>query len=63
VVQKSGSWYSFGETRLGQGKEKTVEFLSQNPDVLQDIRERVMDELKRGGRAPGASPSGEDGEA
>jgi recombination protein RecA len=63
VVQKSGSWYSFGETRLGQGKEKTVEFLSQNPDVLQDIRERVMDELKRGGRAPGAGPSGEDGEA
>ncbi len=63
VVQKSGSWYSFGETRLGQGKEKTVEFLSQNPDVLKDIRERVMDELKRGGRAPGAGPSGEDGEA
>ncbi len=48
VVQKSGSWYSFGETRLGQGKEKTVEFLSQNPDVLQAIRERVMSELQLG---------------
>jgi recombination protein RecA len=63
VVQKSGSWYSFGETRLGQGKEKAVEFLSQNPDVLQAIRERVMSELQRGGRAPGVGASGEDGEA
>ena len=62
-VQKSGSWYSFGETRLGQGKEKAVEFLSQNPDVLQAIRERVMSELQRGGRVPGVGASGEDGEA
>ena len=50
VVQKSGSWYAFGETRLGQGKEKAVEFLSQNPDVLADIRERVMAELELGKR-------------
>jgi len=48
VVQKSGSWYSFGETRLGQGKEKAVEFLSQNPDILAAIRERVMAELQLG---------------
>jgi recombination protein RecA len=63
VVQKSGSWYSFGETRLGQGKEKAVEFLSENPDVLTAIRERVMNELQRGGRVPDAGASGEDGEA
>jgi len=63
VVQKSGSWYSFGEARLGQGKEKAVEFLSQNPDVLQAIRERVMSELQRGSRVPGVGASGEDGEA
>ncbi|MEJ2292545.1 MAG: DNA recombination/repair protein RecA, partial [Deinococcales bacterium] len=60
---KSGSWYSFGETRLGQGKEKAVEFLGQNPDLLADIRERVMSELQRGGRAPGPGASSEDGEA
>ena len=48
VVQKSGSWYSFGETRLGQGKEKAVEFLGQNPELLADIRERVMAELQLG---------------
>lgn len=63
VVQKSGSWYSFGETRLGQGKEKAVEFLGQNPELLADIRERVMSELQRGGRAPGPGTSSEDGEA
>jgi len=33
---------------LGQGKEKAVEFLTQNPDLLDDIRQRVMGELKLG---------------
>ncbi len=51
VVQKSGSWYSFGETRLGQGKEKTVEALSADPALLEQIRTRVMDELKLGHRS------------
>ena len=34
VATKSGSWYSWGETRLGQGKEKSAQFLRDNPDVL-----------------------------
>jgi recombination protein RecA len=37
IVQKSGSWYSFGETRLGQGRERTREFLKQNDDVFAEI--------------------------
>tara|TARA_Y100001934_G_scaffold275737_1_gene370873 strand:+ start:249 stop:1316 length:1068 start_codon:yes stop_codon:yes gene_type:complete len=42
VIQKSGSWYSIGGERLGQGKEKTVEALNEKPDLLADIREQVL---------------------
>jgi len=48
VVQKSGSWYAFGETRLGQGKEKAVEFLAQNPELLAEVREQTLAALKLG---------------
>ncbi|HKI58749.1 MAG TPA: hypothetical protein VKA00_05995, partial [Trueperaceae bacterium] len=48
VVQKSGSWYAFGETRLGQGKEKAVEFLAQNPELLAELREQTLAALKLG---------------
>jgi recombination protein RecA len=41
VVDKSGSWYSYGETKIGQGKEKAREFLLGNPQVLQEIKEKL----------------------
>jgi recombination protein RecA len=37
IVNKSGAWYSFGETRIGQGRERTINFLEENRDVLVDI--------------------------
>jgi recombination protein RecA len=37
VVQKSGSWYSYGDTRLGQGRERTREFLKENNDIFEEI--------------------------
>jgi recombination protein RecA len=43
VVEKAGSWYSYGETRLGQGRERAREFLKQNGDVLEEIVNRVME--------------------
>jgi recombination protein RecA len=45
VVEKSGSWFSFGATRLGQGREGAKQFLRQNPSLLAEIRQAVM--LKR----------------
>lgn len=42
VIDKSGSWLSYGETRLGQGKEKAVEFLKGEPQLVQEIREKVL---------------------
>ncbi|MEQ8785985.1 MAG: recombinase RecA [Pirellulaceae bacterium] len=42
VVNRSGSWFKYGETYLGQGKEKARAFLVENPDVSEQIREKVL---------------------
>ncbi len=43
VVDKSGAWYSYGDVRLGQGRENAKDFLRENPDLFQEIREGVLD--------------------
>ena len=45
VVEKRGSYYSFGEIRLGQGRENVKGFLKENPQVLDEIEARVREEL------------------
>ena len=42
IVQRSGSWFSYGETRLGQGREKARLWLLENPDKLEEIRDKVL---------------------
>ncbi len=41
IVRKSGAWFYYGEERLGQGRENTKEFLRHNPDVLDEIRNKI----------------------
>ncbi len=41
IVRKQGAWFYFGEDRLGQGRENAKEFLKHNPDLLDDIRDRI----------------------
>jgi recombination protein RecA len=41
VVEKSGSWFSYNSTRIGQGRENVREFLKQNPDMADEIEKAV----------------------
>jgi recombination protein RecA len=41
IVDKSGSWFSFGGERLGQGRENAKQFLKENADFYARIEERV----------------------
>ena len=45
IVNKSGTWFSYGDTRIGQGRENSRNFLNDNPDIRQDIETRLRDKL------------------
>ena len=58
VVTKSGSWFSYGELRLGQGKEKAAEYVGQHPELESELRERVLATLGAVARASASPPAG-----
>lgn len=41
IINKSGAWYSYGDVRLGQGKEKVKDFLRENPEVAKEIEAKI----------------------
>ncbi|MGA8831647.1 MAG: recombinase RecA [Desulfomonilaceae bacterium] len=43
IVDKSGAWYSYGDDRIGQGRENVKTFLKENPDTLAAIRSRIVE--------------------
>ena len=58
VVEKSGAWYSYGDTRLGQGRENAKQFLRDNPDIAEEIESQLkvaMGIVKSGGAETGES--------
>ncbi len=46
VVKKSGAWYTYGEDRLGQGREAAKEMLRTHPDVRDEIEQKVRDHFE-----------------
>jgi recombination protein RecA len=42
IVQKSGSYFSFGDERLGQGRQNAASFLKEHPDVVQQILQQIQ---------------------
>lgn len=45
IIDKAGAWYSYGATRLGQGKEKTKHYLGENPELFAEIEAKVREEI------------------
>ncbi|HIB12375.1 MAG TPA: recombinase RecA [Dehalococcoidia bacterium] len=43
IIKKSGAFYSYGETRLGQGRENSKEFLTQHPEIADSVEARIRD--------------------
>ncbi len=42
VIEKSGAWINYGKTRLGQGRENAKKFLKENPEVAQEIKDKIL---------------------
>jgi recombination protein RecA len=43
VVEKSGAWFSYGDVRIGQGRDAARQFLEDNPDLAAEIRDKVLE--------------------
>ncbi|OCA85404.1 recombinase RecA [Bacillus sp. FJAT-27225] len=43
IVQKSGSWYSYNEERIGQGRENAKTFLRENPEIREKVKQQIRD--------------------
>lgn len=46
IVIRGGSWYSYGETKIGQGLEKVKQTMDDNPELYEEIKEKVINKLK-----------------
>jgi len=43
IVKKSGSWFSYGDTKLGQGREGVKQILQDNPELLDELKAKIME--------------------
>jgi len=45
IVTRAGSWYNYGETKIGQGKDSVITILNDNPELYDEIRQLLIDKL------------------
>ena len=47
IIEKSGSWYSYGGARIGQGRENVKDYLKNNPDTAQEIEDKIKEAVQK----------------
>lgn len=47
IVKKSGSWFSYGETKLGQGRDAVKSLIEDNPELMDELEQKIKDEIKK----------------
>ena len=47
IIEKSGSWFSYNESRIGQGRENVKKYLIENPDILKEIEGKIRDNFNK----------------
>ena len=50
IIKKSGSWFSYGETKLGQGRDAVKTLLLDNPDLMDELEGKIKEALKAIGK-------------
>ncbi len=43
IIKKSGSWFSYGETKLGQGREAVKKVIGDNPELMEELKQKIID--------------------
>jgi recombination protein RecA len=57
IVQKSGSWFSMGDERIGQGVGSVKEYLMSNPDIAEEVEAKVRENLMKASQAAVKAPA------
>jgi recombination protein RecA len=57
IVQKSGSWFSMGDERIGQGVNSVKEYLMANPDIAEEVEAKVRENLLKASQAAVKAPA------
>ena len=45
IIKKSGSWFSYGETKLGQGRDAVKKLLTDNPELAEELEAKIREKL------------------
>jgi recombination protein RecA len=45
IIKKSGSWFSYGDTKLGQGRDAVKEMLKDNPELCEELEAKIMEAI------------------
>ena len=48
VIKKSGSWYSYNETKLGQGRDAAKQCVSDNPELAEELEKLIFEKMQEG---------------
>lgn len=46
IIKKSGSWFSYGDTKLGQGRDAVKSLLLDNPELLEELEAKIKEAIK-----------------
>ena len=60
IIKKSGSWFSYDDMKIGQGKDKVKEFLKDNPEVCDEVEKKVREEFAKNADSLEFSADGEE---
>lgn len=47
ILQKSGSWFSYGDTKIGQGRDGVKDILKDNPELLEELKSKIIEAIKK----------------
>jgi len=47
IIKKSGAWFSYGDTRLGQGRDAAKQAIADNPELAEELENKIMESLKQ----------------
>jgi recombination protein RecA len=45
IVKKAGSWFSYGDTKLGQGRDAVKELIGDNPELMEELEQKIVTAL------------------